>query len=481
MKNGCFKTCLSSVLSSSVIPVPAGSSDNQWSTQHVSFMNADFNKFFTHALEPLEQGLCMHCCSLYGASKGEKQLQDREYIFVGTAFAVPGESEPSRGRILVFKLDRLGTLSERGKGASVAVDYDTIDDYAMYVPYCYRILNFVSLIYHACLRSVKEGEDDTGDTAGQYRVSLISERETNGAVLSLATTKGRLVAGINSKLQLFKWNDGSDNISMPELKSECGHHGHLLAVLLKSRGDILALGDILQSITMLRFNEESAKLEEIARDFSCNYMRSIEIIDENTFVAAEDNENIFFAHRDASSKASESGRLEICGEFHVGELINVFQHGTLSNRPLVDGNALVAGSSDDQHPLVNFTGSKNQSILFGTVSGTIGTILSIDESTYNLFQVLQKYIQTVVHGVGGLPHNDWRNFSNEKKYGGQNNTIDGDLIELFLELTPSEMKRVTSLLNDELLSSGTSSGLTDSGVITVDVIRSRIEEISRCH
>lgn len=326
-------------------------------------------------------------------------------------------------------------------------------------------------------RSAIDG-DDGRDYSNCNHVSLISERETNGAVFTLAALKGRLVAGINSKLQVFKWADGSNNISIPELKSECGHHGHLLALLLKSRGDVLVMGDILQSITLISFNDDSSKLEEVARDFTCNYMRAIEIVDDNTFVGAEDNGNLFFVHRDPASKASESGRLEISGEFHLGELVNAFKHGTLSNRP---AEQLPNIDKSGIQPVVNFTGSTHQSILFGTVSGAIGTILSIDESAYIIFRALMKCIQSVVHSVGGLPHADWRNFANDKKYGTQSNTIDGDLVELFLELTPAEMSKVTALLNDELCGTASMSTSDSAGLISVEALRTRIEDISRCH
>jgi DNA damage-binding protein 1 len=346
------------------------------------------------------------------------------------------------------------------------------------------------LCYLTIHRSVKEDDEDVVDDAtSNFRVSLISERETNGAVLSLTSVKGRLVAGINSKLQVFRWVDGSDHISVPELKSECGHHGHLLALLLKSRGDVLALGDILQSITMLKFDEEASKLEEVARDFTCNYMRAIEIMDDNVFVGAEDNENIFFVRRDTGPSSTDSGRLELSGEFHVGETINVFQHGTLSNRPAEQSPGGSAAAPDgipaDGEKVESGSLSASQSVLFGTVSGAIGTILSIDETTYTLFRALQKCIQSVVHSVGGLPHTDWRNFANDKKFGSQTNTVDGDLIEMFLELTPAEMNRVVSLLNDELCSAvpvgSAGAAAVDPGVVTVEAIRTRIEAVSRCH
>ena len=296
------------------------------------------------------------------------------------------------------------------------------------------------------------------------------ERETNGAVLSLASISSRLVAGINSKLQVFKWVEKTGHIDRPELISVCGHHGHLLALMLKSTGNTLALGDILQSVTMIEFDTEKTKLVEVARDFTCNYMRAIEIIGDSTFVGAEDNCNIFFLHHDAHGK--DSSRLDICGEFHVGEAINVFQHGTLSNRPMEQSS-----TDDESADHLKLTGSVNQSVLFGTVSGAIGTILGIKQETYIIFEALQKCIQNVVHSVGGLPHSDWRNFANEKRYGGQTNTIDGDLIETFLELNPAEMSKIVSLLNDQLAANPS----YETGMVTVDMLRSRIEEISRCH
>jgi DNA damage-binding protein 1 len=125
------------VLSSTVGSVAASGgsaseAEGQWGTHQVSFFNADLQKFNTHELEPLEHGLSIYCCNLYDDSKGDScaRAERREYIVVGTAFALPGESEPNRGRILVFKLERLAGGSA-GKGASIAVDYDDIDDHAM--------------------------------------------------------------------------------------------------------------------------------------------------------------------------------------------------------------------------------------------------------------------------------------------------------------------------------------------------------------
>lgn len=282
-------------------------------------------------------------------------------------------------------------------------------------------------------------------------------------------------------MQVFRWCSGADNISVAELKSECGNTGHIIVNFLKSKDGVLVLGDVLQSITLLNYDSENSKLEEVARDFSSNYMRGIEVVDINTFIGADDNANIFFVRRDSSvEKTADTGRLDLCGEFHVGDLINVFQCGSLSNRPQE-----LEASRESKDRLDGCVPS-GSSILFGTVSGAIGTVLSIDATSYRLFAALQKCIQTVIYSIGGLPHSDWRNFSNDKRFGSQKNVVDGDLIEQFLELTSAEKTRVVALLNDELCS-GTVPGVIsaaaggDGGVVTLDMVNNRIQEMARCH
>lgn len=276
----------------------------------------------------------------------------------------------------------------------------------------------------------------------------------------------------------------------------------MMTLFLKSRGNTIALGDLLQSITMLRYDSAAPALQEIARDFTSNYMRAIEIIDETTFLGAEDHQNIFMLTRDvkpAGSTEPDTGRLEHCGEFHVGEHINVFRHGTLTNRPIEQADHINALRSDavrvqgaenagfkvstnqKSSGKIKFTGSGGQSILFGTCSGAIGSILTIDEPTYKLFSALEKCVQSVVHSIGGLNHSDWRSFLNERKFGGQQNFVDGDLVECFLKLSYSDMTKVVSILNDELDIIPTPGLNQEASLMTVEIVLARVEEISRFH
>ena len=109
-------------------------------------------------------------------------------------------------------------------------------------------------------------------------------------------------------------------------------------------------------------------------------------------------------------------------------------------------------------------------------------------------------------GVGGLSHEEWRSFFHERRgrqQGYKRNTIDGDLIEKFLDLNQSTMEMVTKYVNDELTHLSRqgpeeSEGLTGGSgkreepmeigidgdkfsVLTVKEIVQRVEDLSRLH
>ena len=57
--------------------------------------------------------------------------------------------------------------------------------------------------------------------------------------------------------------------------------------------------------------------EEIARDFSPNWMTSVEILDDDTFLGAENSYNIFVCQRDRYLKYLFSSKYELLIHFEV--------------------------------------------------------------------------------------------------------------------------------------------------------------------
>lgn len=96
-------------------------------------------------------------------------------------------------------------------------------------------------------------------TVEDRKLQLIAEKETKGAVYSLNAFNGKLLAAINQEIQLYKWmlrEDGSR-----ELQSECGHHGHILALYVQTRGDFIIVGDLMKSISLLIYKVNMSNLQ----------------------------------------------------------------------------------------------------------------------------------------------------------------------------------------------------------------------------
>ncbi|KAF2310806.1 hypothetical protein GH714_017398 [Hevea brasiliensis] len=335
-----------------------------------------FEFISTYQLDPFEYG-----CSILSCSFSD---DINVYYCVGTAYVLPEENEPTKGRILVF-------MVEEGK------------------------------------------------------LQLITEKETKGAVYSLNAFNGKLLAAINQKIQLYKWmlrDDGSH-----ELQSECGHHGHILALYVQTRGDFIVVGDLMKSISLLIYKHEEGAIEERARDYNANWMSAVEILDDDIYLGAENNFNLFTVRKNSEGATDEErGRLEVVGEYHLGEFVNRFRHGSLVMR--------LPDSDVGQIPTV----------IFGTVNGVIGVIASLRHEQYVFLEKLQSNLRKVIKGVGGLSHEQWRSFNNEKKTVDAKNFLDGDLIESFLDLSRSRMDEIAKAMG-----------------VSVEELCKRVEELTRLH
>ncbi|KAF9588985.1 hypothetical protein IFM89_017664 [Coptis chinensis] len=291
-----------------------GQSSTEESEMHFVRLLDDqtFEFISTYPLDTYEYGCSILSCTFADDSNS--------YYCLGTAYVLQEESEPSKGRILVF--------------------------------------------------AVEDG-----------KLQLIAEKETKGAVYSLNAFNGKLLAAINQKMQLYKWmlrDDGSR-----ELQSECGHHGHIIALYVQTRGDFIVVGDLMKSINLLIYKHEEGAIEERARDHNANWMTAVEILDDDVYLGAENNFNIFTVRKNSEGATDEErGRLEVVGEYHLGEFINRFRHGSLVMR--------LPDSDVGQIPTV----------IYGTVNGVIGVIASLPHEQYLFLEKLQSNLVKVIKGVG---------------------------------------------------------------------------------
>lgn len=100
------------------------------------------------------------------------------------------------------------------------------------------------------------------------------------------------MATINSTVRLFEWTIDKD------LRLECSHFNNIIALYLKTKGDFILVGDLMRSIALLQHKQMEGSFEEIARDYEPKWMTAVEIIDDDTFLGAENSFNLFVCQKD---------------------------------------------------------------------------------------------------------------------------------------------------------------------------------------
>lgn len=114
----------------------------------------------------------------------------------------------------------------------------------------------------------------------------------------------------------------------------------------------------MRNMTLLQYKTMEGSFEEIGRDYNPNWMTAIEIMDDDVFLGAENSFNIFVCQKDSSATTDEErSQMQEVGQFHVGDMINVFRHGSLVMQNLGETSTPTMGC-----------------VLYGTVEGAIGKV-----------------------------------------------------------------------------------------------------------
>jgi len=379
--------------------------DGRETRERVVFMdNPSFEELLSHELDPLEMVLTCTAADLRwdGDTRSVDDASAPQFFAVGTAYVIPEEPEPTRGRILIFRADM------------------------------------------------------------DRKVALVAEKETRGPVYVLHDFQGKLLAGIGGKVMLLRWVDRPDGVSA--LENECSHAGHIMVLYLKTRGDLILVGDMVRSVVLLEYKARDQMLEEKCRDFSSNYLRSIEILDDDHFLAADDFSNLYVVRRNGEAASDEErGRMELQGEMHLGEDVNVCRKGALNVQPQDNpGGAVpmvVAGgpaaaettpSQGDAESSLPPAVAADEPVLLGCVSGALVAVIPVSEPLFRLLRAVEGAMRGVVAGVGGLNHAEYRAFTAARRQGTQRCMVDGDMVETLLELQPEQLATVATHVAQEM-------------------------------
>lgn len=278
---------------------------------------------------------------------------------------------------------------------------------------------------------------------------LVTEYKVHGVVYSLCSYKGMLIVGIGPEVRVLSVSERRDG--MLAFKEEDRHLGHIMAYRISLRGDFILVGDLLKSVMVLTCekNGGNVRLEEVARDNDIVWVTASDILDDDTFIVAEHSKHLYtYRRKSRAATETERGRLERVGQFHLGSRINRIQHGSL-----------VMQMADNEGPAIS-------TLIFGTVDGMLGVIARLKPDVYQFFLEVQNAMATLIPGVGGLKHSDWREMvhTNPPKTAPARNFVDGDLIERFLDLNSAQMAKVSAMVN-----------------VGVEDLVQRVEEMQRLH
>ncbi len=427
-------------------------------------------------LEPFEMILSMVYVSLKVGS------ETSPFLLVGTAYALPSEDEPTRGRILVYTCQpQENTTSASDDSRAIRPVAEFIASGAVYSLcqfYDGMALCTVGSKTMVC-RLVKE--------AGLFRFEFVG-RGHHGNILSLF---------VKSLAKRTPTSDGSpDGDKTPATLMDVSEHNESKAES-KEEEQFAIVGDLMRSISLVQYYPEHSSLEEIARDFNSNWTTAIEMLHANVYLGAENWNNLFCLRRNTASTSPEvQCRLETVGEYHLGEMCNTFLPGSLvmpvgkqSNKPRTTTPESPAHRVAARKPPV-VTGSQT---LFGTVDGTLGVILGLDGRTAAFLSCLERALSSTIKPVGDLEHRLFRAVQANHRIHPAHGFIDGDLIESFLDLDPALMEKVVTAMNrdggwdageeDAAMMSIQESGENEGDRIdlTVDDVVTLVEEMTMLH
>lgn len=147
------------------------------------------------------------------------------------------------------------------------------------------------------------------------------------------------------------------------------------------------------------------------------------------------------------------------GRFHLGDSINKMIEGNFV-APKIDedeeGNKsdlmsldLAASSASSSGSSESSSKNHKKNLIYATVNGAIGVIKPLSESQFLFLKALEESVAQVLHGIGGLTHENWRAFYDDRRTLPSEGFIDGDLVERILDAERSEQDKIVAVLNEK--------------------------------
>ncbi|EXJ84686.1 hypothetical protein A1O3_05356 [Capronia epimyces CBS 606.96] len=258
----------------------------------------------------------------------------------------------------------------------------------------------------------------------------VAQTKVNGACRSLAMCDGKIVAGLVKTVVLYGLIPSAISDYFLELQKLAAYRTSTnpLSIAVTPASPeapaLIAVADLMKSLSILQVlppqsSNPEYRLQETSRHFATLWSSSTAVLREDEWVVADMEGNLIMLRQgslDSDNRAARR-RLEVTGEFRLGEVVNKIPRAG----PLVTPRTFLA-----------------------TIEGAIYMLATISPAYVNVLLLLQAALATRVQAPGYMPWAKFRAWKTEVLERDEPfRVVDGEMIEQGLQaLTDQELETV---------------------------------------